>query len=163
MAQAKTDVTENSGRRVPPSFRRPTPLLCNCLCWDTHLKRRQELDGLEEGVMMKSMSCQAMLWGLSPRSEGHNRQNRIRREAHCIPFRCLLFKDEKEIFNYLSSFLPSHINCFYWKLTTWVFGCLNHTIFASILYNSSSKGNLLGEPAKLLWTYFYSLFRAIVP
>lgn len=62
MAQAKTDVTENSGRRVPLSFRK-CPLLCCAIVFPGTLTSEEKtgIGWAEEGVMMKSMSCQAML------------------------------------------------------------------------------------------------------
>ena len=86
MTQAKTDVTENSGRHVPLSFRE-CPLLCCAIVFAGTLTSEEKtgIGWAEEGVMMKSMSCQAMLWGLSPRSEGHNRQKQNQEGSPLYP------------------------------------------------------------------------------
>lgn len=62
MAQAKTDMTENPGRGVPLSFRK-SPLLCRAIVFSGALtsEKKTGIGWAEEGIVMKSMSCQVML------------------------------------------------------------------------------------------------------
>lgn len=62
MAQAKTDMTENLGRGVPPSLRK-RPLFCCAIVFSGTFisEKKTGIGWAEEGIMMKSMPYQVML------------------------------------------------------------------------------------------------------
>lgn len=62
MAQAEMDVTENHSCGVPLSFRK-SPCLCCAIDFSGTFASEEKagIGWAEEGIMMKSMSCQVIL------------------------------------------------------------------------------------------------------
>lgn len=98
------------------------------------VKRRQELDGLKKASWWSPCPARLCCEVSVPAVRATIDRNRIRREAHCIQFRCFLFKDKNRIL--LLVFLPSHINYLSWKLS-WGRTWLNklQPVFARIPHN----------------------------
>lgn len=108
------------------------------------LKWRQELDGVKKASWWNPCPAKSFCEVLVLAVRATIDKNRIRREAHCIQFRCRLSKGKgSKILPFLFTLSFPPVNCSVEKLETWIIDLIN--------YNRLLVFHTIQAQCKLVW------------